>query len=84
MRYVIGVAIFRIFVRDEMIAAACTIRDITEVVRCFGPDTYQIHEVIASDRVNNRHGSRFWGWVTHDRDGIICIEPLPLRPRRLI
>jgi hypothetical protein len=75
MQYVIGRTLFRIFVRDEMIAAASTIHDITEVARSFGPDIYQVDEVIDSDRVENRRGSRFWEWVTHDRDGIISIEP---------
>ena len=75
MQYFIGRALFRIFVRGEMIAAASTIHDITEVARSFGPDTYQVDEVIDSDRVENRQGSRFWGWVTHRDDGIVAVEP---------
>lgn len=75
MQFMIGRGLFWIFSRDEMIAAACTIRDITEVVRSFGPDTYHVEEVIEGEQVENRHVSRFWGWVTYDRDGTISIEP---------
>jgi hypothetical protein len=75
MQFMVGRALFRLFLRDEMVEAVCTIRDITEVVRSFGPDTYQVEQVIEGERVENRHVSRFWGWVTYDRDGTISVEP---------
>jgi hypothetical protein len=75
MQYMFGRALFRVFARDELVAAACTIQDITETVRSLGPDTYHVEEIIDGERVDNHHVSRFWGWVTHDHDGIISIEP---------
>jgi hypothetical protein len=75
MRNKTGRALFRIFVGDEMIAAANTIHDITEAVWFYGPNSYQVEEIIADERVGNRHVSRFWGWVTHGHDGTISIEP---------
>lgn len=75
MQNMIGRAMFRIFLGNEMIAAANTIHDITEAVAFFGPNSYQVDEIIADERVGNGHDSRFWGWVTHGHDGTISIEP---------
>ncbi len=47
-------SLFRITVKDKTVAAAHTMHDITDAVRCFGPDTYQIEEVIADDRAGDQ------------------------------
>jgi hypothetical protein len=75
MQYMFGRALFRLFAGDELVAAARTIQDITETVRSLGPDTYHVEEIIDGERVNNRHVSRFWGWVSYDCDGTVSIEP---------
>jgi hypothetical protein len=67
--------LFRIVANGEVIAAADTINEIADSVRCFGPDVYQVEEVINIERGLPRRMLRFWGWITHHDDGMVSVEP---------
>jgi hypothetical protein len=67
--------LFRIVADGEMIAAADSINAIVDSVRYFRPDVYEVEEVIGGDRGAGRRVCRFWGWITHEDDGAISVEP---------
>jgi hypothetical protein len=67
--------LFQMIVGGEMLAAAGTINELADAARELGPDIYEIEEVASGTRGGIRRVSRFWGWITHNRDGLVSIEP---------
>jgi hypothetical protein len=67
--------LFQMIAGGEMLAAARTIAELADAARKLGPDVYEIEEVESGARGGIRRVSKFWGWITHNRDGVVSIEP---------
>jgi hypothetical protein len=67
--------LLRIVADGDLIAAGDSINAIAESVRYLRPASYEVEEVIEGHGGANRRICRFWGWITHQDDGIISVEP---------
>jgi hypothetical protein len=67
--------LLRIVAGGDMIAAGDSINAIAESIRYLRPASYEVEEVIEGHGGANRRICRFWGWITHQDDGVISVEP---------